>query len=78
LPLPLFIQIRNHKEYIEDGRVEFVIGDGREGLIQHAPFDVIFVGGGKKSFIHFLKVSAVSAIPETLIDQLAFGGSMVF
>lgn len=57
--------LKNHKEYIEEGRVEFVIGDGREGLAQHAPFDVIFVGG------------AVSAIPETLIDQLALGGSMI-
>jgi len=57
--------LKNHKEYIEDGRVEFVIGDGREGLSQYAPFDVIFVGG------------AVSTIPEALIDQLALGGSMI-
>jgi len=34
-------------------------------LPQHAPFDLIFVGG------------AVSQIPEPLVEQLAPGGSML-
>jgi protein-L-isoaspartate(D-aspartate) O-methyltransferase len=56
---------KNNKEYIDNGNIEFVLGDGRHGLPDHAPYDVIFVGG------------AVDTIPHDLIDQLAPGGSMV-
>jgi protein-L-isoaspartate(D-aspartate) O-methyltransferase len=56
---------KNHEDYIKDGRIEFVTGDGRKGLIECAPFDVIFVGG------------AVTVIPDELIHQLAIGGSML-
>ena len=42
---------RNHKEYIDDGRIEFVVADGRKGLPEYAPYDVIFVGGGKMSLL---------------------------
>ncbi len=47
---------------IENTHVE--IGDGLDGLIAHAPYDVIVVSGG------------VREIPATLIDQLAAGGRL--
>jgi len=56
---------KSHKEYIDEGRIEFVVADGREGLPHYAPYDIIFVGG------------AVKSVPECLIDQLAVGGSMI-
>jgi len=56
---------KNHKEYIDDGRIEFVVADGRKGLPEYAPYDVIFVGG------------AVPEMPEAIVEQLAPGGSML-
>lgn len=56
---------KNHKKYIDDGRIEFVVADGRKGLPECAPFDVIFVGG------------AVPELPDEIVDQLAPGGSML-
>lgn len=47
---------------IENVHVE--IGDGLDGLIAHAPYDVIVVSGG------------VREIPATLVDQLAVGGRL--
>mmetsp|Transcript_3938 Transcript_3938/g.3353 ORF Transcript_3938/g.3353 Transcript_3938/m.3353 type:complete len:110 (+) Transcript_3938:550-879(+) len=37
--------MKHHKEYIDDGRIEFVCKDARKGVPEHAPYDVIFVGG---------------------------------
>jgi len=48
---------------IENVHVE--IGDGLDGLLSHAPFDVIVVSGG------------VTALPQTLIDQLTVGGRLI-
>lgn len=48
---------------IENVHVE--IGDGLNGLLAHAPFDVIVVSGG------------ISEIPQALIDQLAVGGRLI-
>jgi protein-L-isoaspartate(D-aspartate) O-methyltransferase len=56
---------KNHKDYVVDGRLEFVVADGRKGLPEYAPYDVIFVGG------------AVSEMPDELVEQLAPGGSML-
>jgi len=56
---------KHHKEYVDDGRIEFVVGDGRSGLPEHAPYDVIFVGG------------AVSELLDEIVDQVAPGGSML-
>jgi len=56
---------KSHKEYLDTKKIELMIADGREGLEQHAPFDVIFVGG------------SVKEIPEVFYEQLAPGGSMV-
>ena len=41
------------------------VGDGRKGLPQYGPYDVIHVGGALKD------------IPKELIDQLAPGGIMI-
>jgi len=56
---------KSHAEYLEKGIVKFMIADGREGLPQEGPFDIIIVGG------------AVKELPEHFLDQLAHGGSMV-
>ena len=45
--------------------IVIIEGDGRKGLKQYAPYDVIHVG------------AAVEAIPQELLDQLASGGIMV-
>jgi len=42
--------IRHHADYLEQGKIEFLIADGREGLAQHGPYDIILVGGGNKDF----------------------------
>ena len=46
-------------------RLQFLLGDGRLGLPQHAPFDVIHVG------------AAAPEIPDVLVAQIALGGIMV-
>jgi len=56
---------KSHKEYLDSKKIELLVADGREGLPQYAPFDVIFVGG------------SVKEIPEVFFEQLAPGGSMV-
>jgi protein-L-isoaspartate(D-aspartate) O-methyltransferase len=56
---------KNHKDYIDQGKIEFIVSDGREGLPQHAPFDIMFIGG------------AVRDVPTVFLDQLAPGGSML-
>lgn len=45
-------------ELIESGRVTFVTGDGRCGLPEYAPFDIIHVG------------AAAPELPTPLIDQV--------
>ena len=37
--------MKNHKELIESNIIEFVNQDGRKGLADKGPFDVIHVGG---------------------------------
>ncbi len=56
---------RNHRRLLDQGRIVLVEGDGRKGLGQFAPYDVIHVG------------AAVDHIPSDLLDQLAPGGIMV-
>ena len=45
--------------------VEVREGDGRDGLPEEGPFDVIFLSG------------AVSSVPKGLLDQLKVGGRLV-
>ena len=56
---------KNHKEYLDDGSITIVVGDGREGLAAFGPYDVIHVG------------AAAQEVPKPLLDQLAPNGIMV-
>ncbi|KAM5537582.1 hypothetical protein V8D89_008660 [Ganoderma adspersum] len=49
---------------IEQGRIKMVAGDGRKGLPEEGPFDVIHVG------------AAAPALPAALVEQLACPGRM--
>lgn len=52
-------------ELLDSGIVNIVQGDGREGLAEQAPFDVIHVG------------ACAGLLPEKLLAQLKVGGRMV-
>ena len=56
---------KHYKHYIDSGKINIILADGRDGLPNEAPFDVIHVG------------AAVEVIPKTLLDQLANGGRML-
>lgn len=56
---------RNYKEYLADGSITLVAGDGRKGLSQYGPYDVIHVG------------AAAEEIPMPLVEQLAPNGILV-
>ena len=47
------------------GNVEFVCGDGREGLAESGPFDCIHVG------------AASEKVPQTLLEQLKCPGRLI-
>lgn len=53
------------KELVEAGNVVFVVGDGRKGLPEHAPFDCIHVG------------AASPHEPRELMNQLKVGGRLI-
>jgi len=55
---------KNHKEYITNGRVKIILGDGRKDTDYGGPFSIIHVG------------AAVEEIPDFLFQQLDFGGLM--
>ncbi|XP_050574319.1 protein-L-isoaspartate(D-aspartate) O-methyltransferase-like isoform X1 [Bombus affinis] len=56
---------RDNPELLESGRVQLVVGDGRLGYPEKAPYDAIHVGAAAKE------------MPQALIDQLAPGGRLV-
>eukprot|EP00826_Nyctotherus_ovalis_P021630 TRINITY_DN1701_c0_g1_i11.p3 TRINITY_DN1701_c0_g1~~TRINITY_DN1701_c0_g1_i11.p3 ORF type:complete len:125 (-),score=27.04 TRINITY_DN1701_c0_g1_i11:171-545(-) len=56
---------KHHKHFLDDGSITMVAGDGRKGLPEYAPYDVIHVG------------AAADILPEDLVKQLAPGGIMV-
>ena len=56
---------KHHQAYLDDGSITIVAGDGRQGLPEYGPFDVIHVG------------AAADSIPEPLLLQLAPNGIMV-
>ncbi|KAI5711268.1 hypothetical protein M8J75_015551 [Diaphorina citri] len=58
--------ISGNPEFVKDGRIKFVLGDGRKGYLDEAPYDIIHVGG------------SIEDIPEGLMDQLKPGGVMWF
>lgn len=56
---------KHYPELLTSGRVELIVGDGRLGYSQKAPYNAIHVGAAAKE------------IPQPLIDQLAPGGRLV-
>ncbi|XP_043249608.1 protein-L-isoaspartate(D-aspartate) O-methyltransferase-like [Colletes gigas] len=51
--------------FFKEGRIKFVVGDGRLGYAADGPYNAIHVG------------AAASTLPQKLIDQLAPGGRLV-
>ncbi|KAI6108589.1 protein-L-isoaspartate O-methyltransferase [Pisolithus croceorrhizus] len=49
---------------LQDGRIEMIVGDGRQGYIPAAPYDAIHVG------------AAAPTLPQALVDQLNAPGKM--
>lgn len=56
---------KNHKNYLDDGSIQIITGDGRKGLPEYGPYDVIHVG------------ASTEELPKALVDQLAPGGILV-
>lgn len=52
-------------ELLSSGRVKFVVGDGRLGYPEEAPYNAIHVG------------AAAPSLPKELLDQLKPGGRMI-
>ncbi|KAI5288993.1 hypothetical protein KEM54_004594 [Ascosphaera aggregata] len=52
------------REFLESGKIRFVVGDGRNGYSPNAPYDAIHVG------------AAAVELHEKLVDQLASPGAM--
>ncbi|XP_071963222.1 protein-L-isoaspartate(D-aspartate) O-methyltransferase-like isoform X2 [Antedon mediterranea] len=56
---------QGNPELLDSDRIKLVIGDGRLGDPEHAPYDAIHVG------------AAAPTIPEALLEQLKPGGRMI-
>ncbi|KAI8799614.1 protein-L-isoaspartate O-methyltransferase 1 [Cladochytrium replicatum] len=56
---------RDHPEFLGDGRVRLIAGDGRQGFAECAPYDAIHVGAAAWPF------------PQHLVDQLKAPGRLV-
>lgn len=54
---------KNHEEYATSGKIQFVLGDGRNGLPDYSPYDVIHLGA-----------AATMEAVQFFIDQLAPDG----
>nr|CAD7456426.1 unnamed protein product [Timema tahoe] len=57
--------MKDHPDLLESGRVKLVVGDGRQGYKEEAPYNAIHVG------------AAAPTLPEALIDQLKPGGRLI-
>ncbi|KAJ3091238.1 Protein-L-isoaspartate(D-aspartate) O-methyltransferase [Quaeritorhiza haematococci] len=55
----------DHPEFLEDGRLKLMVGDGRQGYPEEAPYDAIHVG------------AAAEPVPQELLNQLKAPGRMV-
>ncbi|CAK9794696.1 Protein-L-isoaspartate(D-aspartate) O-methyltransferase [Anthophora quadrimaculata] len=51
--------------FMKEGRIKFVVGDGRLGYVAEGPYNAIHVG------------AAAETLPQQLIDQLAPGGRLI-
>merc|ERR1712007_236486 len=56
---------KSHAHLLSSSRLSYVVGDGRLGHAESAPYDCIHVG------------AAADTLPQPLIDQLAEGGRLV-
>ena len=56
---------KNHSDLIESKKIELVLGDGRQGYKNKAPYKCIHVGAASRQ------------VPNEILDQLAFGGRLV-
>ena len=56
---------KHHKDLIENKKIELILGDGRLGYKEKAPFKCIHVG------------AASTQIPDEILNQLACGGRLV-
>lgn len=56
---------KHHRNLIESKRIILVLGDGRLGYIQRAPYKCIHIGAASRQ------------PPKDIIDQLEFGGRLV-
>lgn len=50
---------------IESGRIKLIVGDGRQGYKEEAPYDAIHVG------------AAAPELPQELVNQLKVGGKLI-
>ncbi|XP_033097139.1 protein-L-isoaspartate(D-aspartate) O-methyltransferase-like isoform X2 [Anneissia japonica] len=57
--------MEGNPDLLESDRIKLVVGDGRLGSPEHAPYDAIHVG------------AAAPTIPEALLEQLKPGGRMI-
>ncbi|KAK2723013.1 protein-L-isoaspartate(D-aspartate) O-methyltransferase-like isoform X2 [Artemia franciscana] len=57
---------RDCPEYLENGLIKLVAGDGRKGFLEEAPYDAIHVGA-----------AAEEGVPPELLRQLAPKGRMI-
>ncbi|KAJ3032150.1 Protein-L-isoaspartate(D-aspartate) O-methyltransferase [Rhizophlyctis rosea] len=55
----------DHPESLQSGRIDVVVGDGRQGYPKFAPYDAIHVG------------AAAHPVPKALLEQLQSPGRMV-
>lgn len=55
----------DHPELIDNNRVKLLVGDGRLGYPEDAPFNAIHVGAASPN------------LPQALVDQLAPGGRLI-
>ncbi|XP_015430668.1 PREDICTED: protein-L-isoaspartate(D-aspartate) O-methyltransferase-like [Dufourea novaeangliae] len=69
IPELIELSIKNVREdcphFIKEGRVNFIVGDGRLGQPADGPYNAIHVG------------AAAETLPQQLIDQLAPGGRLI-
>lgn len=55
---------KNIRSYNPDSKIKLVVGDGRLGYLEEAPYDAIHVG------------AAANPVPKALLDQLSVGGCL--
>lgn len=55
----------DHPELLDSGRIQLVVGDGRQGYASSGPYNAIHVG------------AAAPVLPSALVEQLAPGGRLI-